>query len=423
MKPNLVDTMIPAYVKNFSCAAEKCPDHCCHSWNVSVDKKSFKALKKNSHVIIKQLANDHLKLTRTTENEWGLINMKSDGNCPFLDEQSLCEIHKNCGHEALSQTCQSYPRAYFWFGEQVESSLSLSCPSAAQELLFNPSAMMFDVKQQASHKLNNGKFAGYLSNQLPAWMPILRDACFGIILYDQIPLEERLFSLGMLLKQVGQHLDDIERLQQLIQSVEEMITDGSFSAMYQKLPISHEVKWLMFTAQDKKLVNETKMLKNGEQAKLSTSDQRFDDCRQLMIQLFEQRMANVTQESEQVTVFSQILSDAKPYLDNYFKENQHVLVNYFLYYLYHNQFMFNQNKSPFEFFTVMSVDFFVLKSYLSAIALTQEGLTNEWLAKLFQSYARRRQHKHDFVKNMEEQLKANNIQSAGAILGLLKITD
>ena len=25
------------YMKDFTCLAEKCPDHCCHGWNIELD--------------------------------------------------------------------------------------------------------------------------------------------------------------------------------------------------------------------------------------------------------------------------------------------------------------------------------------------------------------------------------------------------
>lgn len=422
MNPNTVDLMTPTFAKNFVCAADKCPDHCCHSWEVAVDKKSFKNLKKSNNLIVKQLANEHLKLTRKSQDNWGAIKMNPDGNCPFLDKNRLCEIHKNCGHQALSHTCQSYPRAYLWFGQQIEASLSISCPSAAKALLFDPSAMMFDVQASQPHQINNGQFAGYINENLPSWMPVLRNACFNIVLYDQIPVEERLFSIGMLLKQAEKYLLDVARLEQLIANIEEMITDGSLSKMYQDLSEHETVKWLVFVHQDKKLERETLLFgDNKDTLSLSTSAQRFDECRQAMIKQFNQRMLNAGEQGKPNLVFTQLLKDAKPLLDNYFEQQPQVLINYLLYYFYHNQFMFNANKSPFEFFKVLCVDLFNLKAYLSGIALEENTVTDDWVLLLFQSYARRRQHEANFVQNMEAQLDASGTNTAGAIFSLLKI--
>ncbi|GHF78888.1 flagellin lysine-N-methylase [Thalassotalea marina] len=421
MKSNPIDVITPAFYKEFECAADQCPDHCCHSWSVDVDKKTFKNLKKSNVIVIKNLANEHLKLTRKSLENWGSIQMLSDGNCPFLDESKLCQIHKHSGHQALSNICKSYPRALFWFGDHVEASLSLSCPSAAKNILFNNSAMMFEAVQQPEHKISNDILGGYLHNALPAWMPILRDSCFNILLFDAISIEERLFSIGMLLKQSEQHLETPARLEQLISTVEEMITDGSLSKMYLDLPNNDELKWRVFIHQDKKLEQETAMFGDTiENLTLSTSGQRFDVCRQAVIEQFNQRMKAEKENSAQNQIFANMLKEAKPILDDYFSNKPQVLTNYLLYYFYHNQFLYSSGKTPFQFFRILCVDLFNLKAYLSAMALKDNRLTDDSVLLLFQSYARRRQHEANFIENMEHQLETTGTQSAGAIFGLLK---
>lgn len=126
MTSKVCEVMEPLFVKNFACSGGDCPDHCCHSWQVAVNKQSYKTLKKNKNIIIRQLANDNLKLSRNSEKDYARITMNEQNNCPFLNTKSLCEIHNHCGHKALPHTCQEYPRNFNWFGKHIEASMNMS---------------------------------------------------------------------------------------------------------------------------------------------------------------------------------------------------------------------------------------------------------------------------------------------------------
>jgi len=429
-----VDVLEPAFVKNFSCAGGGCPDHCCHTWEVFVDKKSFKSLKKIGDIVVKQLANSNLKLTRISETNYATIKMDEKSMCPFLDSENLCQIHKRCGHQALPHTCQDYPRVFNWFGEQIESSLSLSCPSAAKEILFNPAAMMFDAKKYNPSQLNHGNIGGLIHQQLPDWLSIIREFCFAVILDEKLDLSTKLFMIGLFLKQSEEHLDNIPRLQQLIVSMAEMAQDGTIAKLFATLPVEPLLKWKLFASQDAQLSFNRPIIKEREETEgLSLSDFRFNQCRMQLFSLLkenESTLAVSLRESKDsqieilkhnVKFFESILSKAqKNTLNQYFDENPQIMLNYLIYYFYHYQFMIREDKSPFQFFKILVVDLMMLKSYLSGIAIKQGKLTDEWLLQLFQSYARQRQHQSSFIAGLEAQLNNAHINNPGAIFGVLK---
>lgn len=416
----LYNMMTPNFFSDFSCIGAECADTCCRGWEINVDKKAFKNLKKNENVIIRQLANDHLSLSRESESAWGQIKLKDDGYCPFLDTIGLCEIHKQIGHKALSKTCQNFPKSMLMFGDQIEASISISCPSAAEKVLLNPSAFTFKQSEKMLQNLNHITIGGYTSETLPAWMPILRDFCFSVILFDQIPLEHRLFAMGMALKQGEKHIDDPARLQEFLATVEEMTADGSFSEMFDNLPDTESFKFIMFANQHYKLDLESQLYKKEENLSKNIENQtRFDQVRAPIFELIEQgKLANP--KAKEVDLFFEILKSGQQKVDTFLANKEHILVNYILYYLFHNQFMFNLDKTPFQFFKILSVDFFMQRTYLAGIAEQQGELTQVWLIQLFQSYARRRQHDAYFVENMELQLQQSNTDGAGDIFSLLK---
>lgn len=416
--------MEPLFVKNFNCAGDACPDHCCHSWQVNVNKKSYKQLKKSPHTILRQLANSNMVLTRTSEQSYAQIKMDPQGNCPFLDKNRLCDIQKNCGHQALPHTCQEYPRTFNFFGEQVEASLIMSCPTAADEILFNNDAFMFESSPQLLQHLNHGKISGLPEQHLPSWLPIIRDFCFNIILSEDLAFNERLFIMGMYLKQAEPHLNNPQKLKQLISSYIDMAADNTLQKMYTNLSAIPALKWQIFQHQDNAFISSTQVTvtTKGEQL-ISNSDARFNECREQLIDLLHNKNTDKDKPKKDSdgVLFNKVLAQAnQTLLPDYLDKNPQVFVNYILYYLYHNQFLIKDNKTPFQFYRIMLVDWFMLTSYLSGIAVQSGELNNAWVGKLFQSYSRRRQHKSGFIEGIEAQLAKAGSQGSAAIFALLK---
>lgn len=61
-----------------------------------------------------------------------------------MTEDSLCYIQLNYGEEFLSQTCVTYPRKTYAISKFFERSLTLTCPVAAELILFNKEPMKFE---------------------------------------------------------------------------------------------------------------------------------------------------------------------------------------------------------------------------------------------------------------------------------------
>ena len=432
---DLFPVMTPKFFSDFSCIGTECKDHCCHSWNVSVNKKSYKKLKSAKNKEIRSLVIEHFKVTKTADSNWAFIQMGSQGDCPIIDDKGLCKIHGTLGHKYLPVTCQEYPRQNSLFGDQLEPSLFMSCPSAAQNILFDPSAMLFTTSEASIDYLNSQRLTGLNRSALPYWMPTVREVCFQIILDAEATFEERLFSLGLFLKQAESKLSSPEVLDTFINNFIALYNEKKTHQMYASLPSVEKLKWQVFASQDKLLVKHTNLFHEKKSTKgLSNSAVRFQRCRDQLLALMQNKGKpsdikinehGLGQFEDKIessfSLFNQIWEQGKrQHLDDYFAENPHIWTNFALYYIYHHQFLILKGKSLFEFFKVMAVDIFMIKSYLAAIALNQQEINDEWVLQLFQSYSRRRQHGVEFIDKMEAQLKADGTDSAGAILGLLK---
>ena len=117
---------MPRYYREFHCLAVDCPDSCCHEWTVDVDADAaayYKALP--------GALGDRLREVLKEENG-STVMANIEGRCPMWQQNGLCRIHAELGHDALCKTCREFPRLRHDYGDFVELGLEPSCPEAAR---------------------------------------------------------------------------------------------------------------------------------------------------------------------------------------------------------------------------------------------------------------------------------------------------
>lgn len=62
------------------------------------------------------------------------ISLCSNGFCPYLNEQGLCDIVLTYGEETISNTCHTFPREEHVFESVTEKTLALGCPAVVDLL-------------------------------------------------------------------------------------------------------------------------------------------------------------------------------------------------------------------------------------------------------------------------------------------------
>lgn len=119
----------PSYYDKFRCIAAACPDSCCKEWTVDVDEHTA------AHY--RQLPGDFGKRLRKVlvDTEDGTVMQIEDNRCPMWQQDGLCRIQSELGHDALCKTCREFPRLRHEFGDFEELGLELSCPEAARLIL------------------------------------------------------------------------------------------------------------------------------------------------------------------------------------------------------------------------------------------------------------------------------------------------
>ena len=73
-----------------------------------------------------------------TDTQDGTVMTIEDGRCPMWQQDGLCRIQAELGHDALCKTCREFPRLTHDYGDFVELGLELSCPEAARLILAAP---------------------------------------------------------------------------------------------------------------------------------------------------------------------------------------------------------------------------------------------------------------------------------------------
>ena len=116
----------PDYYDDFKCAAGECTSPCCKAgWQIIIDDETLNFYNSCGDKFKKNIINANFEPMFRYEGS----------ACAFFDNDGLCEIQRNFGHDRLCRTCRVYPRYEYTFGGLKEKGLELSCPTVAKILM------------------------------------------------------------------------------------------------------------------------------------------------------------------------------------------------------------------------------------------------------------------------------------------------
>ncbi|PXF32588.1 hypothetical protein WH50_03520 [Pokkaliibacter plantistimulans] len=187
-------TLAFAYIEEFRCLADRCPDNCCHDWRVAIDEQRARLYQHSYPPLYDIIAKD----------EAGYHMNRVKAECPALDD-GLCAIHRDYSEALLPDTCMNYPRMYRAFDSFQTKAGTLSCPEVARKCLTDarPFALVDSVlpdHHQQGHGLTQQQAHGL-------------DAChwqqLQAALIDQILASER--SLPEVLQRLALQVEAMEQ--------------------------------------------------------------------------------------------------------------------------------------------------------------------------------------------------------------------
>lgn len=124
-------------VEQFRCIGPECEESCCGNWQITMDEPALVALSGLKDAHVSAVLATHLRRLddARTSTQIGWLQLRPDGRCPFLDQDSLCAIQARHGEAPMPLGCKVYPRVHHRIDGELHSALSLSCPEATRRLL------------------------------------------------------------------------------------------------------------------------------------------------------------------------------------------------------------------------------------------------------------------------------------------------
>ena len=211
----------PAYYDKFHCLITDCQLNCCKGWRISFDRGDYLTLKhtKGSPELNKRLSHALHRIRGDDLKKYFAEFDMSSGICPLLREDGLCLLQMEKGARAQPFVCRSFPRheinTCFGF---FEHSLTPACEGVLALLWDLPEGIDFICSPLPPEKRTIQSFQSALGFSSGDFQSI-RSACIDILQDRRNPLPERIFLMGIALKQLIDGETDLSRWQANIPNI------------------------------------------------------------------------------------------------------------------------------------------------------------------------------------------------------------
>jgi len=406
---------VPDYYTKFNCIGPTCEDACCSGWwNVSIDKETFQKYQESTHPelapLFKLAVSKNSLPSADNKNNFGLMKMKADGECHFLQEDKLCAIHKYMGAQALSDTCRIYPRYLNLFGAQREQSLGISCPEAARLILLNPEPIQFS-SIKPDPVIDDKSFTSYRfplkSEGDPQQISVLNDfraVIIAILQFREMSLGARVMLLGFL-------LDDANKI----------ISDGKFANASELLPVMESYIGMLahpeqieaqFAKVEPSIPRKLDMAAQLIAQSLSKASDRYKECLQAALEGLETK-------NDSKDLLSKFANSYSNFYSPYFKDKEYIFENYLINQVFTRLFPFTRG-SYLDLYRELVCNISVIQVLLVGIAAKHKGMSDELVVQLFQTFARNSNHNSGHFDNLITSLHTNAQDTFVDVMWMLK---
>jgi len=184
-------------MERFRCIGSDCEEDCCHGWAVFVKKEAFSRIREAMGSAGKNRFKS--SLTWDKEKNIGIMKLRANGDCSFLDARRLCHLQGRYGAEILPTACTMFPRSVAKNGSCHELTGSIACPEFARLLLQNDDGA--DLVENSTDLLPVPTLplaATTPDNPTPyqAKLDPVRELVLSLLTLRDIPVRSRLFILA-----------------------------------------------------------------------------------------------------------------------------------------------------------------------------------------------------------------------------------
>ena len=178
---------VPFYYNEFGCITSKCKDNCCiGGWEIDIDDETYERYNNMTGEL------KHKILDSITQNEDEEYCFKlCDGKCPMLDDNGLCEIHKNLGEDYLGVVCKQFPSYSEYYGTIKESGIGLACEEAARIILSENRPFSMETAACDEEYEPSSEYDSSFALQIFA----AREAVFKILAKESLSIHEKLIVI------------------------------------------------------------------------------------------------------------------------------------------------------------------------------------------------------------------------------------
>ncbi len=235
-------TLYPVYLKDFSCIGKDCKETCCKGWTIPVDKPTY-----NKYMQVPKdnpIAGDlkkHIQKNRSALNIFAKIKLDEEKNCPFLNEQGLCNIQLNLGEDYLTHTCDIFPRIFYIVDGVVYQDISISCEAATKLVLPLEGGIdyTFDEANVSKRKLVNIVEINTSSKEYAfsfvKYIKDIQSCSIDILQNRQYTITKRMILLGIFMRMINTACEEqkINEIPSLIQQFSQLFEQNAFDSAFQ----------------------------------------------------------------------------------------------------------------------------------------------------------------------------------------------
>lgn len=406
--------LIPNYMRKFSCIGTSCEDNCCYGWKVDINEKMYKKYKKIINKDLKILIDKNITRNRSNSSSRGYakIKMNSNGDCPFLCEDKLCNMHRTLGPEYLSDVCMTYPRVTNLINDVVEKSATLSCPEAARLALLEKNPMefdeifeSFDVKTIVKLQINTNDIR--YSNKVVKYLWNLRIFSISLLQNRNYNLWERLIILGVFSQKVHNAVngDNVHSIPIIINEYNVIIEGETLKSELQNIPTNFAIQMeLMKEFNDQRF-----------RGTLAPNIKAYVQCvGEFLNGIQYDKESKVEEISERYE--EAYLNYYKPFME----EHEYILENYLVNYVFKDIFPLGSKNDIFDDYVKLIVHYSLIKMILIGMSAYYKELNEEMIIKLIFSFSRAIEHSKGFLNKMFNLLKENGYNTMAYMAILIK---
>ncbi|WP_105617806.1 flagellin lysine-N-methylase [Vallitalea okinawensis] len=366
----------PKYYREFQCDPTRCLETCCERWKITIDKSTYQKYIKSDNAIIKDIVASGLSKNQDSksDDDFGIINLDKDMECPFLNKDGFCEVIINMGESCLSKTCKNYPRATFMINDVIERGLQMSCSIAAELALLNENGMEFERTKATINP--NDIFINSMNIDESDCIKIyieIRALIIEILQNRKIGLNERIVTVGNFLNQIVVHKKfpdfNYEEILSLVDETRKSLSDNNFISRLKSDPIQYKDQF--------NILNSILAMKFSEGNGIATASKRYIECLWPVLDAFD----NIKDS----TIATFYKGNFEKYLKPYLNEKEFILENFLVNYVFIYRDELFQIDKLWHFYIKLCVVYGLIKFNLIGLATYYKGMDDELVLKLIQS--------------------------------------